>query len=365
MLGSMRLFAPARVHLPGRTVRSAALLPSWLAVALAVAVWAAVWAAPLASGQSCTTQAKMTAAQRAGIGEAAFGLASAVQRGDAAAVQAATLPQYASNPSQAAYLVHSTSAALSGDTLAITQVYLLDAGSRSASDTAPAEFSCPLAGSAAETDFAIPGLPAGRYAFVMVEASGPHPWLLSFLLQSEANGWKMAGFYPHAREAAGHNGLWYWTTARADAKAGKPWLAWVLYGEADQLLRPANFVSSTNLDRLRSETHNTAPPALSDGLSETTPLVLAGTGGAEFRITGLSSEASGDGGQLNLVVHLRADSVADANAATARNMAAATALLAAHPELRSGLDNLWVIADAPGANPFVTEKPMTQIPAAH
>src|SRR5579875_3299606 len=119
-----------------------------------------------------------------------------------------------------------------------------------------------MAGTAAETDFSIAGLPAGRFAFVMVEASGPRPWLLSFLLEQQPGGWKMAGFYPHPRNAAGHDGGWYWTTARTDAKDGKEWLAWVLYGQADELLRPANFVSSTNLDRLRSELRSVTPPAL-------------------------------------------------------------------------------------------------------
>ena len=317
-----------------------------------------------AQAQSCLTQAKMTPSQRAEVGAAAYRLASAVLSGDSSAVQAGTIAPYATNFAQTAYLIRSTSAQLAGDTLAVSQLYLLDASARTANDSSEAEFNCPLAGTAAETDFAIAGLPPGRYAFAMVEATGPNPWLLSFLLQSEAGGWKMAGFYPHRREAAGHNGVWYWSAARADAKDGKQWLAWVLYGEADQLLRPANFVSTTNLDRLRSETRASAPPTLSAGLSGATPLALAGPNGAEFRITGLSSEASEDGRQLNLIVHLRAESRADSNAETARNLAAATALLAAHPELRPGFNNIWVVSEAPGVDPFVTERPMGEIGAS-
>ncbi len=327
-------------------------------------------------GQSCITQAKMTPAQRTEAGSAAYRLAQSVLAGDSKAVQDATIPAYASEFAQTGYLIRTTAGSLAGDSLAVSQLYFLDASNRTANETGDADFSCPLAGTAAETDFAIGGLPPGHYAFAMVEASGPSPWLLSFLLQSDPSGWKMAGFYPHRRDAAGHNGVWYWSAARADAKAGKPWLAWLLYGEADQLLRPANFVSTTNLDRLRSETRSAAPPALSGGLNAETPLALAGPKGAEFRITGLSSEASEDGKQLNLVVHLKADapggspsgssngSPGDSNAETARNLAAASALLAAHPELRPGFDNLWVIAEAPGANPFVTERPMGEFAAA-
>lgn len=325
-------------------------------------------AQPFASAEACLTQAKMTAAQRADVAGAAFRLAHAVLSGDSSAVQAATIAPYATNFAQTAYLIRTTSAQTSGENLAVTQAYLLDATSRTANDTSDADFSCPLSGTAAETDFSIAGLPPGRYAFAMVEASGTNPWLLSFLLQADASGsgWKMAGFYPHGRDAAGHDGLWYWTTARADAKAGKAWLAWVLYGEADQLLRPATFVSSTNLDRLRSELRSATPSTLSDGISNTTPLALTGANGAAFRITGLNSEASDDGKRLNLIVHLRADPAVPAtgDAATARNLAAGSALLSAHPELRSGFDQLWVIAEGAGGSPFVTERPIAEFAAS-
>ncbi len=310
--------------------------------------------------QSCTTQAKMTPEQRAGAGAAAYKLASAVLSGNSGAVQADTIAPYSTNFDQTANLIHATSAKMTGDAVAVSQIYMLDASNRTANDSSEAEFSCPLAGTSAETDFAISGLPQGKYAFAMVEASGPNPWLLSFLLQADGGGWKMAGFYPHRRDAAGHNGLWYWTVARADAKTGKPWLAWLFYGQADELLRPANFVSTTNLDRLRSETRSAAPPQLSAGLSDATPLALTGPKGADYRITGLNSQPSEDGRQLNLIVHLRGDGQLDANAATARNTAVGAALLAAHPELRSGFDNLWVLAEAPNTNPFVTVRPMTE-----
>jgi hypothetical protein len=90
-------------------------------------------------------------------------------------------------------------------------------------------------------------------------------------------------------------------------------------------------------------------------------MVMKGAKGAEFRITGIRSEGSEDGKQLNLVVHLEGEPGADADAATARNLAAAGTLLAAHPELRSVFDNLWIVAETPGSNPFVTERHMAEI----
>ncbi len=323
----------------------------------------------IAVAQSCTTQAKATAEQRTEVGAVAFRLAAAVQGDNAAAVRADTVSQLTADFGATESLIESTAAELKGDSLVVTQMYLLDASNRSSTDAGDAEFTCPLSGTAAETDFSISGLPPGRYAFAMVEANGAQPYTLSFLLQSTLlqstrSGWRLAGFYPHRRTAAGHDGLWYWTTARADTKAGKPWLAWVLYGEADQLLRPANFVATSNLFRLRSELRAATPPALVDGVSEKTPLALAGANGTEFRITGLGSEASSDGKQLNLLVHLRGEGGNDAQAALQRDVAAGDALLKAHPELRSGFDNLWVIAETPGTNPVVSIRAMAAVAVA-
>ncbi len=318
---------------------------------------------PTARAQACTTQARATAEQRAATGAAAYRLATAVQRGDAAAVKADTVAELTGDFNATAALIGSTSAGLAGDSLAVKQLYLLDASARSATESSDADFTCSLGGSAAETEFSIAGLPPGKYAFLIIQATGAQPWTLSFLLQADPGGWKMAGFYPHRTDAAGHDGLWYWTAARADAKAGRPWLAWVLYGEADQLLRPANFVASTNLFRLRSELRSATPPALADGLSETMPLAVAGENGTEYRITGLNSESSSDGRQLNLLVHLRAEENSDAGAALARDIAAGDALLKAHPELRTGFDHLWVVSEARGSSPVVSDRPMAEVAA--
>ena len=174
------------------------------------------------------------------------------------------------------------------------------------------------------------------------------------LLVQQGSAWKMAGFYPHPRTAAGHDGLWYWTTARADAKAGKKWRAWVLYGQADQLLRPANFVTSTHLDQLRTERRNSAPGELSEGISAENPLVIKGKAGAEFHLTSLGSLATDDGKGVDLVVRYRADAALGNDAARARNVAAAAALLAAHPELREGFSDVSVFAEMAGQPPFAT-----------
>ena len=314
-----------------------------------------------AAPSACTTQSAMSGELRQTLADSALAVASAIKAGDADRVRSMSTSDIASNFDATAFIVHQTSSAISGDTLRVTQLYRLDASARKAGDTTEADFGCPLSGSTNEVDFSIPGLPPGIYAFAIVEANGDRPWLLPMLLEQQGGSWKMAGFYPHPRTAGGHDGLWFWTTARADVKAGKKWLAWVLYGQADQLLRPANFVTSTHLDQLRSERHNNAPGELSDGIGPDNPVVIRAKDNSEFRFTSLGSIATDDGKGVDLVVRYRADSALGGDAGRTRNVAAAAALLTAHPELREGFSGVSVFAETPGQTPFATELSFSEI----
>jgi hypothetical protein len=319
----------------------------------------------LAGAQSCTTQARMTQATRSALEDVSLTLARAVQAGDAARVQSMAVAELAGSQqsfAETADLIHATGTHTAQDTPQVTQLYLLDAQRRATNPAESADFSCLLAGTTAETDFSIPGLPAGTYAFSMVEATGPQPWLMSFLLRQEAGGWKLAGFYPHARTAAGHDGGWYWKTAYDDARAGKPWLGWLLFGEADQLLRPASFVTSTKLDSLQAEARSAAPPELAHGVGKSAPLVVKGADGSEFRFTQIAAQASGDRVHLELMLHLQAEWLDDPSSASVRNQAAAKAFVAAHPEVRSGFDAVVVFAESEGHLPFTTEQKMGELP---
>lgn len=324
---------------------------------------------PLAMhGQTCTTQARMSDGVRNDLSGAAMNLAQSIKDGNAARVQAATIAEFASASSFAptASVVQTTAPKLAGDSLRVMQIYQLDARERKPGDTSEADFSCALSGTTSETDFSISGLPPGLYGFAMVDADGTRPWLLSFLLRQDGGVWKLAGFYPRERTIAGHDGVWYWTSARADVKAKELWLAWVLYGTADVLLRPANFVTSTNLDRMRAEQTAAAPPELINGLGPEMPLVIKAVGRngspASYNFTSIVGEGSEDGKQLKLVLHFSADYIADPTAAKARNLAAASALLDAHKDLRQDFDSVWVFADSAGHEPLLTQQPLSAIP---
>ena len=315
-----------------------------------------------AAAQSCTTQAKLNGLVRSSLADAALALAGEVKSDSVARLKADAIEEYGSNFAAASALIDGTSAKLSGDTLQVTQLYLLDARNRKSDDQTDAEFSCALSGTTAEADFSISGLPPGMYGFAMVEATGARPWLVSMLLRQDLGHWKLAGLYPHARTAAGHDGLWYWTEARSAAKANHLWAAWLLYGEADALLRPANFMTTTNLDKLRSEQRSATPAELADGISGESPLVLKSASGATMKVTGVTSEGSEDGARLNLVVHYLGDaSVAGATQQMSANAAVVTALVDAHPELRQFFQGAIAVSEVKGAQPFVTEQKMSEI----
>jgi hypothetical protein len=340
----------------------------------------------VALAETCTTQSEMQPADRDHTAGAALLLSVKIQANDIAGLRPLVSPEYDKDPGPMTGLVAGIAPKLKDAAFVLQQIYLLDASTlKPGVDGKPsdAEFFCTLNRSPAAADFLIPGLPAGRYAFVIVHATGTKtPWSLSFLLRQE-HGWLMAGLYPKPLTAAGHDGVWYWTQARVLSSQRQRWNAYLYYREAQTLLQPVNFVSSTNLEQLKKEAEAITPPALSSGVSPATPLVVKAADGAEYRFTDLVPDDSLGGDQLDVAVHLEqeespesaAASQAVPDAAPQKKKAAApaplapktrsnnamVALLAAYPELRSRFHGVWVFADVAGQSPVVTEQSMAQI----
>lgn len=315
-----------------------------------------------AKAEVCRTQSQMTAAERDGLVAAATSLAKQVQASDTAGVRALTIAEYQQNFDGINNAIVTASPKLQGATLTVDSVYALD-GTNLKDASSLALFYCPLGKTAMETDFQIPGLPPGMYGFAMVKSGGAEPWMLSFLLRQESGAWKLAGFFPKAMTAGGHDGLWYWTTARA-LREKRPWSSWLYYQEAVNLLQPVGFITSTHMEKLQSEQTAATPPALSGGISNDAPLVVKSKTGTEFRFTGLALDDSLDKGRLDLVAHLRVDKNGDPEADRKRNIEAMVALLQAHPELRQDFHGVWVFAEVPGQSTVVpTELAMGDIPS--
>jgi hypothetical protein len=319
----------------------------------------------VASAEVCTTQSQMTGTDRDALVAVARGLAGKVQAGDVSGLQAATAREYAKDFGGIGAVVNTTAAKVKGGTPIVEQVYLLDATQLKAGADGSfpeAQFFCSLNKTVAEADFTISGLAPGRYGFAIVDVTDTSsPWRMSFLLRQDGGQWTMAGFYPKPLSAAGHDGLWYWTQARTMNTQKERWNAWLYYQQAEALLRPTNFIQSTHLEKLKAEASAVAPPALSDGVSAESPLVVKAANGAEYRFTELSVDDSLAKEKIDILARLKVEQIGDPAAARKQNADAMAALLAAYPELRRSFHGVWMFAEAPGQNPFATEQAMNEI----
>ncbi len=302
--------------------------------------WAGVLGVPFflllacsyAGAVSCTTQSEMKDVDRSALMLAARGLAQQVVAGDTAGVKARTVASVAANFDGIANTIHTVSSLLTGASLRVTAVYGLDA-STALPGQDEVQFFCGQAANAAHVTFAIPQLPPGRYAFAIVEATGvKDPQRLAMLLENVggapvASGpgqsastasWELAGFFPRPLLEGGHDGVWYWQKARDLHQAGQNFNAYFYYQTAQSLLLPADFLSSSNLDKLAQEATALAPP----GLPGAQPMTVRAAGTA-YQVTNLHTDASlaGPAGGLDLVINYDAADVGDPVQARTRTIA--------------------------------------------
>jgi len=318
------------------------------------------FAAP-AFAVSCVTQSQMKPEQRTILAQSAQMLAANVKNGNAAGVQAQTIPAVASNFRGIANTIQAMNASIQRATLTVDQLYLLDASDMKApQDT---EFFCGVAGSPLTVTVTIPSLPPGKYALAVVHATGvEHPQQLSMVLQNDPPNsavWKLAGFFTRPMTIDGHDGLWFWRQARTYAAQKDAWTAWFDYKEARLLLQPVDFLSSPNLQKLQKETEETQP---SEVPSDTQPVLLH-TAAGQFQLTDVHV---GDfNNQMDLIVTYNAPPNLNPVQARQQVVAVMQALLEQHPGLATAFHGMWVHASAPGGqSPFALELPMNQIQSA-
>ncbi len=309
-----------------------------------------------ANAASCKTQSQMTPAQRDALLNVARTMAGRVQNGDAQGLQANTIPEVASNFGGIASSVSSLRPLVQQASITVNALYLLDASTEPAG--APrTDFYC----GAPLVVLNFNSLPRGTYALAILHATGvPQPQQISLILsQAAGNRWMLAGFFSRPMVQAGHDGLWYWESARQYAQKNMNWAAWFYYRLATDLLDPVEFLSSPNLEKLQKEADKTRP----DKLPGTDPLPLA-VHSSIFNITAIDPTVAL--GPLDLEIHYTPDA---AQAAQLRDPAAArkqvidvmTALLAQHPELHTAFHGIWMHADQGNASLFALELPMEQI----
>lgn len=325
-------------------------------VALFLLVASAGALAPRALASNCLTQAMMAPAERDGLANTARAMMTQVQNGSVDGLKSNTLPAVAADFSGIASSVQSLQPLVQKATVTVDALYDLDA-SGDQPGAASTQFFC---GSPVVV-LNFTSLPPGKYALAIVHATGvDKPQQISFILaRGSDQRWLLAGFFAKPMVEAGHDGLWYWVSARKYAQANGKWAAWFYYRLAANLLDPLDNLTSPNLQKLQQES-DSAKPA---NLPTDQPVPLTANGSI-YRVTAVDTTTQFGG--LDLDVHYNPDpgqvsQLRDPPAARKQVLEIMNALLQQHPELHAAFHGMWVHADQGNVSLFALELPMEQI----
>ncbi|QNI33192.1 hypothetical protein H7849_04265 [Alloacidobacterium dinghuense] len=319
---------------------------------------------PSAHATSCATASQLTATQRDALSNTARTMVGEVQSGDVQGLRTSTIPAVAADFNGIANSAETLKPLLQNATITVDNLFTFDTGTDQAGAQG-IQFYCSPAHSNMTVVLNFPTIPSGKYAAVILHATGvPQPQQISLVLsQSQPNQWKLAGFFNKPMLTAGHDGLWYWSQARQYSQKKMNWDAWFYYLNAAFLLDPVDFISSPNLEKLRRETDQVHP----DNLPGVKSMMLDASG-SSFEVTGL--ETTDSLGGLDLVVYynpsaIQAGGLRDPVTARKQVVDLMKAMLAVHPELGSAFHGIWIHANQNGASVFALELPMDQIAGAN
>jgi hypothetical protein len=298
----------------------------------------------------------MTAAERDEMSSAAHTVISEVQSGDVQALRTNAVPAVAADFGTIAGSVDSLKPSVQGAAITVDSLYLLDVSAENAG-VPRTDFYCgtPL------VVLNFTDLPPGMYALAILHATGVlQPQQITLILsKTSEHHWMLAGLFSKPLIEAGHEGLWYWVSARKYAERKMNWNAWFYYRTAAYLLNPVEFLSSPNLEKLQHEGDLVRPTTFPG----TKPMML-NANGSVFQVTAINTTAAL--GALDLEVHYAPDTAQAAqlrDPPTPRRQVTEvmTALLALHPELQEAFHGIWVHADEGSTSLFSLELPMEQI----
>lgn len=313
---------------------------------------------PGAFGASCTTQSQLTPIQRDSLANSARAILAQVQSGDVQGLRANTIPAVAANFSGIMDSATQLKPLVQRAAVTVDALYILDASADQAGSPRT-DFFC---GSPVVV-LNFTDLPPATYALAVLHATGvAQPQQISLILsRTPDNRWMLAGFFDKPMTEAGHDGLWYWTSARKFAQTKSDWAAWFYYRQAAFLLDPIDFMSSPNLQKLQHESDAIHPTGLPVASSMT-----LNTPNEAFAVSAIDTTTAF--GALDLEVHYLPTS---AQAAQLRDPLVARkqvteimmALLEQHPGLRDAFHGMWVRADQGSLSLFGLEMPMTGVAA--
>ena len=324
---------------------------------VAASLLACAWnLAPAAHANSCTTQSQMTPTDRQAFSRTAETVLSDIQSGNAENIRAMAVPAVAADFKGMNDSVAHLKPLVQTATITVDDLYILDAAGNSPGESRT-DFYC---GSPVVV-WSFPSLPPGTYAVAIVHATGTqHPQQVTIILsKSPDNRWLIAGMVDRAMTAAGHDGLWYWESARKYAQSKADWDAWFYYRLATDLLDPLDSLSSPNLTKLQQEANQIRP----QDLPGTTPMTFY-SDSELISVTAIDTTTALGG--LDLDVHYKPDAaqaaqLQDPTEARKQVTAVMTGLLRMHPELQKAFHGIWVHADQGTASLFALELPMDQI----
>jgi len=303
---------------------------------------------------TCTPQAEMQPQDRNTLSAVALRLAAAVEQQDFTGLQAALLPAEAPQWDSIRGAAELAVPLMTGGQPQVLSLYLLDASTQTA--TEDTEFFCSNASGSMTVTASMRALPPGKYAIALAEAVGASlDGQLGIILAWGGNtdGWKLAGISAHQGSFDSHDGVWYWTRARALA-GGDPWSAWYSYDAAQYLSLPVDFLSSPNLDKLRQEQAqiSPAPPTAF-------PISLP-DGDRTWKIDTVVLDASLH--EPDLGVAYESTGVTDPAALHTEAITVMSAFLKAQPGIRANFHGLWAYSMSNGKRSPVMELPMAKIP---
>ncbi len=308
---------------------------------------------------SCLTQSSISGPDRELILAAANPMAAAVAAGSVDQLQGQLLPAAMGDWEGIKAAAQADKPLFQGGTLAWRTSYLLDATDLKA--TGDTQFFCTNTDSSVTVTMNLRNLPPGRYALVIGDYPGAAlAGQLGLLLGQDAtqnNRWKLGGIFAREGALGGHDGIWYWTRARDEARQKAAWSAFFSYETARSLLLPVDFLSSPNLDKLNAEEQQLKSPV------EELPLSLAGTGaftGMVLKVTAVRLDTSLH--EADLAVTYEGAGIADPVAARQEAVSVMTGLLRSHPDLRANFHGLWAYAMKDGKQTFAIELAMKDIP---
>jgi hypothetical protein len=302
----------------------------------------------VAESQTCLTSGDMDQPTRTALDAAAKRYFDMASKGDSAGLKQNAIPSLTADFSGIETAVKDNQGTLAGETGSPRPPYLLKI--EGAAPVQRAEFLCGVFGANGQTansaEFVIPNLQPGNYAVVTVDATGPKPRTVSFVLQQQGAEWKVGGFYVKDPAIGGHDSKWFADKARAFKTKGQTRSAWLYFLEARELAVPVPFMYTQATDKLYDESEGVKPADLpSNGSS----VDLAGAG-KTYRLTAAFPLPVGQ--DFDLVIKYETASIADTGKTFQENSAVMKAVLTKFPEFRDAFDGMVVRAVEPSGRDY-------------